>query len=97
MMGVFESNARIFRQSSPEHFYAVVVAFDYQNVFSGDLHWVSLAGAEQMLAQADTAPTLAPSSYLIAYCLKKLGLCVCVVAHRQPLARLIAWWRLIFL
>src|SRR4030095_12540728 len=36
----------------PEHLYAVVVAFDYQNVFSVDLHWVSLAGAEQMLAQA---------------------------------------------
>jgi len=36
----------------PEHLYAVVIAFDYQNVFSGDLHWVSLAGAEQMLAQA---------------------------------------------
>jgi hypothetical protein len=35
-----------------EHLYAVVVAFDYQNVFSGDLHWGSLAGAEQMLAQA---------------------------------------------
>src|SRR4030095_12601031 len=35
-----------------EHLYAVVVAFDYQNVFSGDLHWVSLAGAEQMLARA---------------------------------------------
>src|SRR6266508_4449064 len=34
-----------------EHLYAVVPAFDYQNVFSGDLHWVSLAGAGQMLAQ----------------------------------------------
>ena len=36
----------------PEHLYAVVIAFDYQNVFSGDLHWGSFAGAEQMLAQA---------------------------------------------
>jgi hypothetical protein len=36
----------------PEQLYAVVVAFDYQNVFSGDLHWGSFAGAEQMLAQA---------------------------------------------
>jgi hypothetical protein len=35
-----------------EHLYAVVIAFDYQNVFSGDLHWGSFAGAEQMLAQA---------------------------------------------
>jgi hypothetical protein len=35
-----------------EHLYAVVIAFDYQNVVSGDLHWGSLAGAEQMLAQA---------------------------------------------
>jgi hypothetical protein len=35
-----------------EHYYAVGFAFDYQNVFSGDLHRVSLAGAGQMLAQA---------------------------------------------
>ena len=35
-----------------EHLYAVVPAFDYQNAFSGDPHWVSLAGAGQMLAQA---------------------------------------------
>jgi hypothetical protein len=35
-----------------EHLYAVGFAFDYQNVFSWDLQWVSLAGAGQMLTQA---------------------------------------------
>jgi hypothetical protein len=35
----------------PEHLYAVVVAFDYQNAFSWDIHWVSFAVAEQTLAQ----------------------------------------------